>query len=49
MLVQPDHKGESQFTIAFLKYLQAEYPQSRMVMIWDGASYHRSLTLPAVY
>ncbi len=42
MLVQPYQKGESQFTIAFLKYLQAEYPQSRIAVIWDGASYHRS-------
>ena len=42
MLVQPYEKGESQFTIAFLKYLQAEYPQSRIAVIWDGASYHRS-------
>ena len=25
-----------------LKYLQAQYPQSRIALIWDGASYHRS-------
>ncbi|MGK7949944.1 MAG: transposase [Xenococcaceae cyanobacterium] len=42
LLVQPYQKGESQFTIAFLKYLQAQYPQSRIAVIWDGASYHRS-------
>lgn len=41
-LVQPYEKGESQFTIAFLKYLQAQYPQTRIALIWDGASYHRS-------
>lgn len=44
LLVQPDQKGESQFTIAVvLKYLQAQYPQARIALIWDGASYHRSL------
>lgn len=42
LLVQPYKKGESQFTIAFLKYLQSQYPQSRIALIWDGASYHRS-------
>lgn len=42
LLVQPYQKGKSQFTIAFLKYLQAQYPQARIALIWDGASYHRS-------
>ena len=42
LLVQPYNKGESPSTIAFLKYLQAQYPQSRIALIWDGASYHRS-------
>ena len=27
LLIQPHKKGESQFTIAFLKYLQAQYPK----------------------
>nr|WP_216595494.1 transposase [Myxosarcina sp. GI1] len=42
MLVQAFEKGESSCTIAFLKYLQSQYPQSRIALIWDGASYHRS-------
>ena len=42
LLIQPYLKGESQFTITFLKYIQAQYPQSRIALIWDGASYHRS-------
>ena len=42
LLIQPYQKGESQFTIAFLKYLQSQYPQSRIALLWDGASYHRS-------
>ena len=42
LLVQPYKKGESSSTIAFLKYLQSQYPKSRIALIWDGASYHRS-------
>ncbi len=42
MLIQPYQKGESDSTIAFLKYIQAKYPKSRIAVIWDGASYHRS-------
>ena len=42
LLIQPYQKGESQFTVAFLEYLQAQYPESRIALIWDGASYHRS-------
>lgn len=35
-------KGNSEFTIAFVRYLLAEYPEHRIVLIWDGASYPRS-------
>ena len=42
LLVQPYNKGESSSSIAFLKYLQEQYPKSRIALIWDGASYHRS-------
>ena len=49
--IQPYKKGESQFTIAFLKYLQAQYPESRIALIWDGAQRVRateaSLLLPS--
>jgi transposase len=34
--------GNSESTIAFLQALLAEHPQSRLALIWDGASYHRS-------
>ena len=35
-------KGNSESTIAFLQALLAECPQSRIALIWDGATYHRS-------
>lgn len=41
-LVQPYTQGNSESTIKFLKYLQLQYPQQRLAIFWDGASYHRS-------
>lgn len=35
-------QGNSESTIAFLQALLAECPQSRIALIWDGATYHRS-------
>jgi len=35
--------GNEDNTVAFLKYLQSLYDEStRLIIIWDGASYHRS-------
>jgi putative transposase len=41
-LVKTYDKGNSHSTIAFIQYLLAQCPQSRIALIWDGASYHRS-------
>lgn len=46
-LVKPYAKGNSESAIAFLQYLLTKCPQSRVAMIWDGASYHRSLQVRA--
>lgn len=45
LVVKAYNKGNSQFTIEFLKYLQTLYPQKRLALFWDGASYHRSTEL----
>lgn len=37
--------GNSEATIAFLEFLVATYPEQRLGIIWDGASYHRSAQL----
>ena len=42
LLVQPFKKGESSSTIAFLEYLQSQYPKSRIALIWDGAQRGRA-------
>ncbi len=41
-LVEAYPQGNSESTIKFLKYLQLQYPQQRLAIFWDGASYHRS-------
>lgn len=33
--------GNGKSTVEFIKYLQSKYPQAKIVLIWDGASYHR--------
>lgn len=35
-------KGDSQNTINFLEYLQSQRRGAKLLIIWDGASYHRS-------
>ena len=42
VLVQAYDKGNSQSTIAFCDYLLKQNPNSRIALLWDGASYHRS-------
>jgi len=34
-------------TVDFMKYLQSKYPGKRIVLIWDGASYHKSEDIKA--
>jgi transposase len=41
-VIQSAEKGNSEGTLTFLKYLSILNPQSRIALIWDGASYHRS-------
>lgn len=40
--IQAYKAGNSESTIAFLQALLSQCPQSRIALIWDGASYHRS-------
>lgn len=46
-LIQAYEAGNSQSTITFLTYLLEQYPDSRIALIWDGASYHRSFEVKA--
>lgn len=39
--VCPFQKGNSVYTVQFVKYLQTKYPEAKLLLIWDGASYHQ--------
>ena len=45
VLVRPLAKGNSKCTIEFIKYLLSKSNGQRIVLIWDGASYHKSYEL----
>jgi transposase len=45
LLVQAQEQGNTDCTIAFLKHLQQQMPGKRLLIFWDGASYHRSQQL----
>lgn len=47
MLLEAYPKGNSKNTVEFLKDLQQQYPGKRIVIIWDGASYHKYGEMPA--
>lgn len=47
MLVSPQEKGNTDCTIAYLKFLREKFPDQRLLIFWDGASYHKSKELRA--
>lgn len=46
-LVQPYVRGNGEQTVRYLQYLMSQCPQQQIVVIWDGASYHRSKVVKA--
>lgn len=41
-VLMPHDSGNSKNTVAFIKHLQNLNPDKKLILIWDGASYHRS-------
>ena len=39
--VCPFPKGDSVYTVQFVKHLRSRYPHAKLLLIWDGASYHQ--------
>lgn len=39
LLTYPQGNGEN--TVSFVRHLQARHPQAKVLLIWDGATYHR--------
>jgi transposase len=39
--VMPFPAGNGAYTVAFIKQLRQKYPGKRLILLWDGATYHR--------
>ena len=39
--VQSYPSGDGKSTVKFIKYLQNKYKERRIILIWEGASYHK--------
>jgi transposase len=33
--------GKGEYTVAYLRWVRNRYPGKRIILVWDGASYHR--------
>ncbi len=42
VLVEAHTAGNTANTLAYLRFLQRQFPQQRLLLLWDGASYHRA-------
>jgi hypothetical protein len=40
-VLTPVSKGDGENTVLFIQHLQALNPDKKLMIIWDGASYHR--------
>lgn len=45
--VCPFPKGDSVYTVKFVKHMHALYPHAKLLFIWDGASYHQYAEMQA--
>jgi transposase InsO family protein len=42
LVIEAHAQGNTPATIAYLKFLQTQFPKQRLLILWDGTSYHRS-------
>ena len=47
-IVQEYSAGNGENTVAFIKHLQKQRPGKRLVLVWDGASYHKGEEMKAL-
>ena len=45
MIVVPLQAGTTEWTLIFVEYLREQLSGKRLILCWDGASYHRSTEL----
>jgi len=43
--VIPTDSANGNWTMIFVEYLRQEYPEKRLFLLWDGASYHRGVEM----
>ena len=41
LIVIPTENANGAWTTIFVEYLREQYPEKRLILLWDGASYHR--------
>lgn len=40
--------GKGEWTVAYLRWVQGLYPDKKIILLWDGASYHRDTRVKAL-
>ena len=40
VFIDAQEKGNTTCTLAYLQFLQHQFPDQRLIVLWDGASYH---------
>jgi len=48
VFIEAHDKGNTTCTLAYLKFLQRQFPNQRLLILWDGASYHRAEEVKSV-
>lgn len=44
-IVVPTDTANGYWTTIFVEYLRQQYPGKRLILLWDGASYHRGVEM----
>jgi transposase len=45
LIVVPTESANGYWTSIFVEYLRQHYPEKRLILLWDGASYHRGVEM----
>ena len=44
-IVVPTDSANGYWTTIFVEYLREQYPEKRLILLWDGAAYHRGIEM----
>ena len=45
LIAVPTENANGYWTTIFVEYLREQYPEKRLLLLWDGASYHRGVEM----